>query len=370
MSSGRYEENLDGIEVIRYPERIFILEAPILPQIVLRLVREKYDILHVHGMVPTLTDFALLVGKLKRKPVILTYHYDAQTNRDSLAARIANAVYPATIRFLLPKWVDRAVATSKSYALTSTPIQSFGEKLRLIPCGVGEDVERWASDDDPIRIEDGLLDCRRVLYAGKLIKYKGVRYLLEAVAQAREVLPDIRLEIIGDGKERAELEALTRKLGIESSVEFRGWLPRSELVEAYRKTDVFVLPSIGSRREAFGIVVLEAMAMGKPVVVSDIPGPRSVVDDGVDGILVPPAEPSKLAEAIVYLFQNPAVMESMASKGRRKIGKFGWDSIAQQYESLYGEVLLERSRLHVPPEYQSVQQTVLLERELKVTQRS
>lgn len=334
-----YHERIDGIDVVRYPEKRFFMETPILPQIPLSLLGEKYDILHVHGMVPLLTEMALLVGRLKRKPVLLTYHYDAETLSDHPLAKLANRAYPFLMRFLLPKLVDRVVTTTVSYGRTSSVLPSCLSKLSVIPCGVGEELQADPPDEDTHEKHiPSNPNKRRILYVGKLHRYKGVGYLLVAVYLARAAIPDIELEIVGDGSRRSELEALSRKLGLEGCVTFRGWIQRPALLEAYERASVVVLPSINSRREAFGIVLLEAMAMGKPVIASRIPGPESVIENGRDGLLVPPGNPDMLAEAVVLILQNETLMKSMGESGRLKAEKYGWGPITDRYEELYSEL--------------------------------
>lgn len=347
-SPARYHERIDGIDVVRYPERHFVLETPLLPQIVLSLLEEDYDVLHVHGMVPMLTDIALLVGRLKRKPVLLTYHYDAETLTGRTLGRLVNRVYSFLMRFLLPYLVDRVVTTTTSYAMTSSVLPRSVSKLATIPCGVDEEMQPDPPGNGPHEESSSSDPNHRVLYVGKLHRYKGLEHLIAAIQLARAAIPDIRLEIVGDGPRRSELEGLSHRLGLDGCVTFRGWIERSDLIQAYGSTGVVVLPSINSRREAFGIVLLEAMAMGKPVIASRIPGPESVVDNGKDGLLVPPGNPDKLAEAIVYILKNETLMESMGECGKQKAAKYSWSSITSQYEEIYSE-LTQRNRLSPEP---------------------
>jgi len=350
-----YREKMDGIDVIRYPERHFFLETPLLTRVIFRLMKEKYDILHVHGMVPTLTELALLVGHLKRKPVVLTYHYDAETLGHGFIGVMANRAYSFLMKVLVPKLADRIVSTSSSYAATSSVLPYCREKLVIIPAGVGAE---FLGNPGPMhKRKNGHADSedenpgsgkRTVLYVGKLQKYKGIENLIAAFDSVRRAIPEARLEIVGDGPQRRQLKALTKRLGLDRYVGFRGWIPQDRLVKTLEESTVFVLPSIRSRREAFGIVVLEAMAAGKPVIVSKIPGPESLVEDGKNGLLVPPGQPKELADAIVRVLQNERLMNAMAEYASQKARNFSWPSITERYQALYRELVSDRS-----PDYQS-----------------
>jgi len=330
-----YHEQVDGIDVVRYPEKHFFLETPILYPIALRVMKEDYDILHVHGIVPGLTELAALIGRLKRKPVLITYHCDAENNSKYIS-RAINIGYNFLLKYGLPIMADKIVATTSSYAETSVGLSRARDKLTIIPCGVGEEYLQYGAT----RADVGVLgNHHRLLFVGKLHKYKGVKDLLKALNIVKGEIPEVQLKIIGDGKERERLEALAHNLGLDSNVKFLCRLPPRELLEAFMKSDVVVLPSINSRREALGIVILEAMAMGKPVIASKIPGPESMIEDGNDGLLVPPQSHGELAEAIIHLLKNERLCLAMGQNGKQKARGFSYDLIAREYERLYSEML-------------------------------
>jgi glycosyltransferase involved in cell wall biosynthesis len=334
-------EQIDGVEAVRYPIRRVLLEAPILVPIIFRVMWEKYDVLHVHGMIPGLTEFAALVGRLRRLPVVLTYHFDAETLTMNPAGKLANWAYPFFMRFFLPQLVDKVVATTAEYAETSPVLLYCKSKLSIIPCGIGKEFFQ-TSDGNLLEDRNDQSKRKRILYVGRLHAYKGVRDLISALRFVRKTVPEATLEILGDGPQRQELETTARRLGLSRAVSFRGSVPAAALLKAYERATMLVLPSLLSRREAFGIVILEAMAMGKPVIASDIPGPNSLIEHGKTGLLVPPSSPRRLAKAIIFLFQNESLARSMGNRGREKAIQFNWSVITEHYENLYSQSLVEK----------------------------
>jgi glycosyltransferase involved in cell wall biosynthesis len=174
-----------------------------------------------------------------------------------------------------------------------------------------------------------------VLYVGKLIHYKGVDNLIRAFQLVLEKCPNCRLTIAGNGDEREELVQLSSELGLEGKVVFAGDVPDQLLAQYYRDSDLLVLPSLESRREAFGMVLLEAMACGIPVIASDIPGPDEVVSNDENGLLTPPGDTAKLAEAMITILSDPRRAE-MGGRALRsaKLG-YDWSIITGRYEDLY-----------------------------------
>src|SRR6185437_8816337 len=165
--------------------------------------------------------------------------------------------------------------------------------------------------------------------------FKAIQTLLRALIN----VPIAHLLLVGDGDLRRDFETLAHDLGIASQVTFAGRVEADELPAIYRSADVLVLPS-ETRGEAFGMVLLEAMASGRPVIASDLPGVRSVVRDGVDGFLTVPGDADALAGRLLTLAQMPLAQRmAMGARGRRKTeARFDWDKIGRRLEELYFEV--------------------------------
>jgi glycosyltransferase involved in cell wall biosynthesis len=147
-------------------------------------------------------------------------------------------------------------------------------------------------------------------------------------------VPDAKLVFVGSGGMREELERVCKKMGVEKCVRFAGFVGDVfKKALFYRAADVFVLPSAGP--EIFGIVNLEAMACGVPIVASKIGGVPDIVKDGENGLLVPPRDSEALADAIIYLLENEDMREKMGKNGRKKAEGYSWERIAEETEEIY-----------------------------------
>lgn len=234
----------------------------------------------------------------------------------------------------------------------TTAISTFtAERLRravpgadpvLIPFGAAvepPDVPpppRRRSPDDPLDL----------LFVGRMVERKGVHVLLDALAAADD-LPAV-LHLLGDGPERAALEARAERLGLGERVRFHGFVPAEALERRLAETDALVLPAVVDAKgdtEGLGVVLLEAMAYAKPVVASRAGGIVDVVEDGESGLLVPPGDPAALAGALRRLAADPAAAARMGEAGRERVRtRFSWDSIAERLAGVYREVTLSRCR--------------------------
>jgi phosphatidylinositol alpha-mannosyltransferase len=201
------------------------------------------------------------------------------------------------------------------------------------------DFERFA--DPTIRPIEHFDDGRpNILFVGRLEKRKGFEYLLKAFRFVKAAFPEARLLVVGryDKEDVEPFEWYVQHHRL-SDVHFIGYVPPEELPRYYHTATLCCVPSTGF--ESFGIVLLEAMASGVPVVASDIAGYREVLTDGVEGVLVPPANIDALASAIIGLLKDPDRRRAMAEQGQAKARRYNWDRIAQQVMEYY-EVLLER----------------------------
>jgi glycosyltransferase involved in cell wall biosynthesis len=181
-------------------------------------------------------------------------------------------------------------------------------------------------------------------FLGRLEKQKGAPYLVHAAALVKRQNPRIRFLLAGDGKLRPSLEKLAAELKVEDVVQFVGW--QSDTVGFLRQIDVMAMPSLW---EAFGLSAAEAMAIEKPVIASGVDGLPEVVEDGVTGILVPPAEPQPLANAILELAADPERRRVMGVEGRNRVeALFSLDSMIERHETFYERVGGERRTRGVP----------------------
>jgi glycosyltransferase involved in cell wall biosynthesis len=205
--------------------------------------------------------------------------------------------------------------------------------IELIPNGI--DVELFRP---PERVRPA--EPLRLLCVGRLARQKGVGDLLAALAASPA---SAVLRVVGDGPERADLEQTAASLGLADRVEFAGWVVRRELPTHYDWGDVFVLPSVD---EGMPNVVLEALAAGLPVIGTDVPGTRDLVEPGRSGFLVPPGSPAAIASAIDRLVSSPDLVRLLGAHGRAAALGRRWEGVADRYRRALGSAafdLVDRS---------------------------
>jgi glycosyltransferase involved in cell wall biosynthesis len=326
LPSGTYDQNLDGIQIYRYPEyRLPFMETAVSPGMIGQVLGQRFDVLHVHGMTPTITDVCILIGKLKRKPVVLSYHYDAETT-----GRLAVLLETTYERFATPiiRLADVLTILSDSYAKTSKVLQRVRAKLITVPGGV--DLRKFS----PAPNDGNQKTPPIILFVGKIIHYKGVEYLIDAMPTVLARVPNARLILSGRSNSQRYTRMIANRIAKSPAREAiwweDDWVDREALIRRLRECSVLVLPSV-SRREAFGMVLIEAMSVGKPVIATSIPGPSDIVQDGVNGFLVPPRDSAKLAEAIVSMLGDKTLSTKMGRMSRRLARQYAWDQVTAQH---------------------------------------
>jgi phosphatidyl-myo-inositol alpha-mannosyltransferase len=281
------------------------------------------DVIHVHEpMVPAVGPAAVWS---KAAPVVATFH--AWSDRAG-AYRLARPVARRLLTHVAVRIAVSDAAASYHAGALGVPAGSF----RVVPNGVDAarfgDAAPLASVHEPTR--------PTLLFVGRLEHRKGLEQLVRAFTLLRAERSDLRLLVVGDGPERARCEQLL-PARLRADVRFLGRVAQDELPGCYAAADVYVSPALGG--ESFGIVLLEAMAAGTPVVASDIPGYRTVVTDGVDGRLVAPGDPRALAVAIGALLDAPALGRALATEGRRRAARADWSVVAATLRSSYVDAL-------------------------------
>ena len=326
----------DGVSVHRFRPLVRVGNAPVLPGLLPAL--RGADLVHLHY--PFYAGAELVA--LSRRPYVVTYHQDVE-----LAGWLGRAtkLHERTIGRRLLRGAARLCPTSLDYLAYSTVAGVVPpDRIEAVPNGV--DAERYAPGppDPALRRRHGLPDdLPLVLFVGAMDQphyFKGVPTLLRALA----AVPRVAALLVGDGDLRPVYERLRDDLGLGARVAFAGRVSADDLPATYRAADFLVLPS-ETRGEAFGLVLIEALASGRPVIATDLPGVRSVVAPSQDGLLVPPANPAALAAAIAQIATlPPAERAAMGERGRRKVEQtYTWDRIGARLDRLYRTVLRERA---------------------------
>jgi len=322
----REEESWEGrVKVTRVGTRMNISSAPICPRLPQMIRRAKADIVHLH--LPNPASILAFFASGYRGPVIATYHSDIV--RQEKMARLFDPILHAFL-----KRCAAIVVTSERYRDTSHVLTRYLDKCRVIPYGIPFEQFRRVSASEVSAI-NARYGSRLIISAGRLIYYKGFEYLIEAM---REV--DGHLLIVGDGPLRRELETQTAESGLQDKVTLLGEIHNDDIVPYYHAADVFALASV-ARSEAFGIVQLEAMACGKPVVNTNLDsGVPWVSQDGVTGITVPPKDPVALAGAITKLLDDADMRKQYGAAARLRVEtEFSQDLMVARMLETYREVL-------------------------------
>ncbi|HYW11111.1 MAG TPA: glycosyltransferase, partial [Longimicrobium sp.] len=282
-------EMVDGVPVTRIGTVATLASASVNPGMARAIRRSGAEVVHFHHPNPTAVLSYLASGR--RGPLVVTYHSDI------IRQRVLGALFePVLHRFL--RGADAILASSPDYARTSPVLRAHGDRVRIVPFGIRAEAFATADAEAVARVRERY-GPRVVLAVGRLVYYKGFDYLIRAMQAV-----DGRLVILGDGPLRAPLQALAAQLNVAERVTLAGAVP--ELAPYYHAADVFALPAV-ARSEAFGLVQLEAMAAGLPVVNTRIDsGVPFVSRDGESGITVPPADVQALAGALGALAQPRA----------------------------------------------------------------
>ena len=177
---------------------------------------------------------------------------------------------------------------------------------------------------------------KTIIFVGRLHPVKGVQYLIEAMAIVHQQMPDVKLVIVGDGVERARLEELAEKLNLNGCIQFAGQVPQESIPRLMHQADVFALSSLS---ESFGIVNLEAMAAGLPIVATNVGGIPDIVEEGVNGFLINAKNPEEIAERVLILLQNDEMREEISANNREKAELYTWDKVTTKVEKEYQKAI-------------------------------
>ncbi len=293
------------------------------------LSQEKFDIIHLHE--PFMPMLCSAVLRFSNTANIGTFHACDGRPGYSFGRPISTIMLNRRLHKL-----DGKIAVSK-------PAMDYASKYipgyyNIIPNGI--DLEHFSPDVSPI--EEFCDGKQNILFVGRLERRKGLNYLIKAYQQVKQEIPNSRLIVVGPGTRlRKKYEKWVRRSGL-GDVVFVGYASYTELPRYYKTADIFCAPAIS--RESFGIVLLEAMAVGKPVVATNIDGYASVVTHGEDGLLAPPKDSRGLAQALISVMSNEALRQQMGTRGRLTADKYSWEQIARRVFDYYVRVLGESPR--------------------------
>lgn len=297
-------ETLSGVKIKRQASAGMVLSTSLCPTYPFAVRQWRPNLIHAHAPNP-LADLAILTAA-RDIPVVISWHSDV------IRQKLATRLYAPLQRAVLRRASVVVVATENHHRF-STALQGCSEKVQVIPFGLG--LSRFASS--PLnqaaaahwrsRTEAGFI----FLNLGRLVGYKGQRYAIEALVR----VPKAELWIAGTGPLGDRLKVIAREFRVSERVRFLGDISDDDLPGLLHACDAFVFPSI-SRNEAFGLVLVEAMACGKPIIACDLEsGVPCVCRDGVNGLIVPPEDTMALASAMNSLVDSSVLRATLSHNG-------------------------------------------------------
>lgn len=301
------KEIVNGVRVFRAGSLGILFSMPISLSFFLQFKKlAKYqDVIQFHYPFP-LADLACILSGYKGK-VVIWWHSDIVRQK-----KLMKLYRPLMEKFL--QHADVIIVATEGHIKGSDYLPRYRDKCVVIPFGVDRNViEKSEKYFQSISVTSKSFV--KFLFVGRLVYYKGCKILLEAFSQVEGA----RLTIIGKGEMESELKEMSRKLGISDKVKFLGQVSENELNQAFEECDIFVLPSI-EKSEAFGLVQIEAMAYGKPVINTNLPsGVPYVSLDGLTGITVPSNNVEALRSALIWMITHEEERLQMGLKARKRV---------------------------------------------------
>jgi glycosyltransferase involved in cell wall biosynthesis len=296
---------------------------------------KKYDLIHLHYPCygnAMMVSLARMFGN--KKPLIVSYHMD------TVGRGLRRPVFWLHAKFLAPPFLRQAdviAVASRDYAEHSLLAKYPELMAKVVEIPFGVDTDRFS----PSSLSPRAAEAKRgegrvrgsVLFVAALDEqhyFKGLHVLLEAMAK----VPDAKLTVVGDGNLKNKYLKKAKELAISDRVVFAGRVSDEELPKYYQDADLFCSASL-DRSEAYGIVLMEAAASGLPAVATNIPGVRTVVEDGETGFLVPPDDAGALAEALRDLLNDPELLAKMGAAARAFALTRTWPAVGKKYLEIY-----------------------------------
>jgi len=324
-------EKMDGYEVYRY-KTVLRFYGALLTTPMMMLLRKKVDIIHAYSFYVTTSVIAAIIAKLRDIPFVLTANDCTIGLHSPTIEKVCSSLYDKTLGKILGSISTKVIAVSNANRIDLIKAGVPKRKIVIIPNAVR--TETFHNHKNITTVDNPT-----ILYVGRISRDKGIQYLIKVVPQILKDFPAAKFVVVG--QDYGYLDALihlAEKLKVSQSLFFTGPLSDKELVEAYSSADLFVLPS---ELEAFGIVLIEAMSAGVPVIASNCGGMPCVVQDGVNGFLFNVGDVKDLTVKIKKVLSNKNLSKKLVENGRKTARKYMVGNVVEQLEKLYWEIKFE-----------------------------
>lgn len=298
------------------------------------LIRSRHDVIHLHGFCHLLIDISAFICFLRGKKYLMTCHGIPKSPKTaSLIWRTFFRIYLATIERLVVRKAA-TVTTVSRYMLNECLKEGLvNKKMITIPNGPNIDLLEIKSKPTNAIEEKYSLRGKRVIFSiGRLTLVKGFQYLIRAMERIAEESPETVAIIAGSGSSFGTLKNLIYDRGLSNNIKLIGYINEEVKAAFYERSDVFVFPSI---EEPFGIALLEALDMHKPIVAFKAGSTQELIEDKKNCLLVPLGDHEKLAEAIILIMNDETLRKRLIANTNERINAFSWEEIAKKYTNAY-----------------------------------
>jgi glycosyltransferase involved in cell wall biosynthesis len=330
----KVETHFGKVQVVRVPaSRISKFNYQIAPKLISLLSKESPDIIHAHGYQVFTTDAALIASKLKKAPLVLTLH-GFPRGFDKLAHRAYfNLIGKETLRK-----AKKIISVSRIVAREFKAIGVSEEKMAIIPNGIDLEEYKQLPVGDLFRKRLDIKENEKiVLTIGRLERIKGFQYLIRALPSIIKEVGSTKLVMAGpDFNYGVKLKKIAEETNVQDNVIFYGPINGKEKFEAFSAANIVAVPSL---YEGFGMLLLEAMAAGKPLVATNTGAAPEIIQNGKNGILADLGDTEDLAGKIVKLLSDDQLMYLIGQESRKTVEAFGWEKVSEQIHKLYIDCL-------------------------------
>lgn len=337
LNAPKYEV-INGVNIFRYKSLINIGHMSFFPSLIIHLISKKYDVVHFHSYRHPLCDISALLGKIKSSVTILHGHGPFfETNEISGTKQKIYDIYDKFAYYILFKLTDKVIALNNYEKNRYIDIGVNSQKIIVIPNAANADCFKFI-DSTVIRNKYNLNDKKVILFVGILNRFKRPDLLIELLPKIIKQVPNVHLLLVGpDGGMLARVKQLAKELDVGKYYTWVGPLQGEQKQMAFETAKIFVLPTDW---DAYPLVLMEALAHGKPCITTDCRGPVDIVEHGKTGFIVKKRDIDDMAQKIISLLKNEELYNEY-SKNARIVAekKYKADSITKEIENLYYQLL-------------------------------